>query len=204
MQFKAGMIFLKEKILAAVSLTILVWVMLLPNANPYFYTPNRDNGFYLYTGQVILKGGILYKNVWEERPPAMIYLNALGLWIGQNSRWGVWLVQLIFLSLAAWIGYGLMKRLWQRGAAIFGSLVWLWGVSHVMVTGNLIEEYPILFGFLSLLFFVLSFKVPKRRIYDLLIGVAAALSFLFRANTTGVQISIGLTGIIQIRLNAWQ
>jgi hypothetical protein len=191
--FKTVLLFIREKMLVIMSLASLVVVLLLPFANPYFYTPNRDNGFHLYAGRFILNGGVLYKALWEERPPAMFYLDALGLWIGRDSRWGVWLVEVLFLSVAAWVGYQLLKRLWQPGAAVFGSLMWLLGLSHIMVTGNLVEEYPILFGFLALLFFVLSVENPDRHLYDVLVGVAAAFSFLFRANTVGVEISIGLT-----------
>ena len=105
--------FFSRKILVLFSLASLVITWLLAKANPFFYLPNRDNGYYLYGGRFILNGGLLYKNLWEERPPAMYYLNALGIWIGRDSRWGVWLIELVFLTLAAWLGYRLMKKLWQ-------------------------------------------------------------------------------------------
>jgi hypothetical protein len=193
MAIKKIFYFCFEKILSVLSFLSLVIVLLLHYANPFFYLPNRDNGYYLYGGRFILNGGLLYKKLWEERPPAMYYLNALGIWLGRDSRWGVWLIELVFLTLAAWIGYGLIKKLWQPGAAVFGTLMWIWGLSRIMVTGNLIEEYPILFGFLALAFFILSIEHPNRRIYDVLIGVFAALSFLFRANTMGAEVAIGLS-----------
>jgi len=185
-----------EKILLVISLLCLVIVLILSKANPFFYQPNRDNGFYLYSGRLILNGGVLYKNIWEARPPAIFILNSMGLWLGRDSRWGVWLIELVFLTASAWLGYRLMRKLWQPGAAVFGTLLWMCGLSQITVTGNLIEEYPILFGFLALTFFILSIEAPNRRIFNVLIGVFAALSFLFRANTVGVEVAIGLTWLI--------
>ena len=181
---------LREKVLVGLSLSSLVIITLLAQANPYFYTPNRDNGFFLYAGRMILKGSLLYHHIWDSKPPAIFYMDAFGLWIGGGTRWGIWLLEFCFLFLAAWLGYALLKRCWQPGAAVFGTLVWIWGLSHVIVTGNLIEEYPLLFNFLALFLFIQSVQKPQQRIFDILIGNTAALSFLFRANNMGVQIAI--------------
>jgi hypothetical protein len=176
--------------LAEVFSAILLAALLLSPANPYLYLPNIDNGFFLYAGRLILKGGLPYVAFWDSKPPGIFYMDALGLWLGHDSRWGVWLLEFIFLSLTILTAYQLLKKLWQPGAAIFSTTLWVCALIQLLVTGNLIEEYPLLFNFLALWFFVQSIFSPRKRSIDFLIGLTAAVSFLFRANNIGVQISI--------------
>ena len=53
-----------------------------------------DSGVFLYTGWRILNGELPYRDVWDHKPPIIFYINALGLAIANNSRWGVWLIEL--------------------------------------------------------------------------------------------------------------
>ena len=184
----------------SLSFSVLVILLLLPNADPYFYTPNRDSGFFLYAGRVILKGGLLYRDVWDSKPPAIFYLNALGLWLGRDTRWGVWLLEFLFLFCSTWIAFLLIKKLWNTTAAVAGTLFWLWAASRVMATGNLIEEYPLLFSFLALYCFYQATQHPRQWVYPFLIGTTAALNFLFRANIIGVPLAILIAFFIDAAL----
>ncbi len=58
----------------------------------------------------MLNGEIPYLDVWDHKPPVILLINALGLPIGGGSRWGVWLVELGLLFLAALLGFKLIKR----------------------------------------------------------------------------------------------
>ena len=62
--------FIVDKIAVPLSLAGMVLVILLANANPYFYAPNRDNCLFLFIAKTILKGGTLYRDVWDNKPPA--------------------------------------------------------------------------------------------------------------------------------------
>jgi hypothetical protein len=70
----------------------------------------RDSGVFLYLGWRILNGELPYRDIWDHKPPVIFYLNALGLAISGNSRWGVWAVELAFLFAVAFIGYLLIKK----------------------------------------------------------------------------------------------
>ena len=168
----------------------------LSPGNPYLNLPNIDNGFFLYTGRLILKGGLPYHAFWDSKPPAIFYVDALGLWLGRDSRWGVWLLEFIFLTLAVLTAYQLLKKQWEPGAAIFGTLAGVWALSQVLITGNLVEEYPLLFNFLALWLFSQSISAPGRRSTDFWVGLTAAASLLFRANNIGVQISIAAAWLV--------
>jgi hypothetical protein len=116
--------------------------------------------------------------------------------INSGTRWGVWLLEFLFLYSAAVIGYRLLRKIWQPGAAIFGMVFWVWGLDSVFWKGDLVEEFPLLFSMAALSFFWLGIRNPKIRLYDCLIGGMAALSFLFRAINIGMGTAIVLSWII--------
>jgi hypothetical protein len=147
----------------------------------------------LYIGRLILRGEVPYINAWDSKPPAIFYINALGLWLGLGTRWGVWLLEFLFLYSAALIGYHLLRKVWNPGAAIFGMIFWVWGLDNVFWRGNLVEEYPLLFSMAALSFFWLGNRYPKNRLYDFLIGTLTVFSFLFRANNIGMGVAIAIS-----------
>ena len=159
--------------------------------------PSRDGGSFTYIGSLILKGNIPYRDVWDQKAPGIFYLDALGLWLGHGTRWGIWFLEFVFLYGAALTGFTLMRNLWNNVAALFGTALWLVGLNIVLGGGgNFTEEYPLLFNFIAVYIFWKSLRSPNNRFYDFILGLTLALSFLFRANNIGVQISIVLTMLI--------
>jgi hypothetical protein len=183
------------RFLPFLALAIFV-ILVVGRANPYTTLPTRDSGCYLYIGRLILRGDVPYIAAWDSKPPGIFYINALGLFIGRGTRWGVWLLEFLFLYSTAVIGYRLLRKVWQPGAAIFGMIFWVWGLDNVFWKGDLVEEFPLLFSMAALSFFWLGNRNPKNRLYDFLIGVMTVLSFLFRANNIGMGIAIALSWII--------
>ena len=178
-----------QTILQVIFLGLLVAIV-LAQANPLYQVPNRDSGFFMYAGSQILKGKLLYLDIWDSKGPLVFYINALALWLGRGSRWGVWGMEFIFLFLSALIGFNLMKKFWGLVSAVFGSLMWFYAFNNVARGGNFTEEYSLLFGFLAIFLFWLSNQNLQNIVYPFLIGLMLALSFLLRANNIGVQLSI--------------
>jgi len=191
---KKNTVFL-QNILLIVLLALLVLIVLV-QTNPLVDYPDRDGGSFNYIGSLILKGKIPYVDVWDQKPPGIFYLNALGLWLGHGTRWGVWFMEFVFGFGYALTGYILMRKLWNNGAALFGTAIWLIGFNKLMDGGNFTEEYSLLFNFVAIYVFWMSLRSQQKKIYDFILGLTLALSFLFRANNIGVQISIALTLLI--------
>ena len=178
------------------SFLVLLSLIVVAQANPILKLPGRDNGTYLYIGSQILSGKLPYKDAWESKPPAIFYVNALGLWLGKGTRLGVWLMEFFAIFLATLISFILLQRLWKNQAALFGTLVWLYGLNRTLEGGNLTEEYSLPFSFLALLVFLYALEKPNLRFPDILIGTLFAINFLFRPNNTITQAAIALTLIL--------
>lgn len=157
--------------------------------NPLTTTPATDSGFFMYTGDQILKGKLLYVDIWDNKGPLIFYINALGLYLAKGFRWGVWAVEFLFLFSSALIGYQTLSKRWGRASALFGTFVWVLGLHHLHGGRNSTEEYSLLFSFITLYMFWKKAQDPSKKYCDYVIGIAFALSFLLRANNIGAQIS---------------
>ena len=174
----------------------LMVALVLAQSNPLYQAPNRDGGLFMYMGDQVLKGKLLYVDIWDNKGPLIFYLNALGLFLGQGHRWGVWGLEFIFVFLAAFLGFMLMKRMWGIAPAIFGTYFWLIGFNSVMRGGNFTEDYSLLFNFAAIYLFWNDLQKGPKWIYQFMIGVMLALSFLLRANNIGVELSIAIAVVV--------
>ena len=172
---------------------VLLTALVLNFANPLFDKPSRDGGFFLYAGNQILQGKIPYLDVWDNKGPAIFYINALGLWLGGGSRWGVWAVEFLCIFGTFLIMYRSLSKRWGGGAALFGVTMAGLGLRVALGFGNYTEEYALLFNAAGLYLFLSMVDTEQERNYwkYFWIGALFGLSFAFRANNIG-----GLFGIL--------
>ena len=177
-----------DRLLLLLVLAIMVGLLMI-QANPLTKLPSRDSGFFLYGGSQILEGKLPYLDFWDSKGPGIFYMNALGLWLGNGYRWGVWLLEYILLMIACYIFFQAVAKKWGTGAALLSNAAWIYGLSRVWEGGNLTEEYSLFFSFILLSYFLISEGEPDRKLY-LSVGVIFVINFFFRANNTGVSIAI--------------
>ena len=143
-------------ILSNVLLALLIIVLsliVLSQANPGMNVPSRDYGIFSYIGQQIVLGKLPYKDAWDHKPPAVFYVDALGLWAAHGLRWGIWAIEFICLAAATWLSYLLIKKLWGVFPALCAVAIWTFGLNITLQGGNITEEFPLPLHFLALIFF---------------------------------------------------
>lgn len=172
-------------ILAALSVYVL-WPV-SPINMPY---DGRDSGVFLYAGWRILNGEVPYRDVWDHKPPMIFFLNALGLWITPDSRWGVWGLELVSLLLAALLSYLVMQRSMGETPALIGTALWMMAmVPCFRAGGNWTTEYtlPLQFAVLWLL------PIPFSRLAWwrwLGIGFLGGVAFFTKQTAIGIWLTI--------------
>lgn len=169
--------------------TLVVLLPVSPLNAPYSL---RDSGVFLYTGWRILSGELPYTHVWDHKPPMIFFLNALGLSISPHSKWGVWLLEFVFLFLAAYIGFKLCKQAFGVFAASISTFIWLFALFSILSGGNLTTEYTLLFQFASLFLFWLANSKDKTGYHYLSIGLLGGFTFFFKQTAIGLWIAIGI------------
>lgn len=171
--------------------------VLLPTSPLNMPLTFRDSGVFLYFGWRILNGELPYRDMWDHKPPVVFYINAAGLAIANNSRWGVWLIELILLCFAAFLGYQLIKKLFGPFPAVFSLLLWLLSLVALLQGGNFTTEYTLVLQFAALW---LVYHTDKSRRPDwifFLIGLTGAIAFFTKQTAIGVWIAIVLYLTIQ-------
>ena len=183
---------------------VVLFVLLLisPLNMPFI---RRDSGVFLYSGWRILNGEVPYRDIWDNKPPVIFYINAAGLAISDGSRWGVWGIEFISLLLAAFISFVLIKKIFGRLPALFSLCLWLLSFIGVISGGNYATEYTLSMQFACLW---LAYESEKKGGYTwrgYLIGLLSGIAFFTKQNTVGIGFAIILYLLIsKIKAGEWK
>ena len=175
--------------------------VLIPHSPSFVTFPARDPGIFLYIGDQILHGSIPYRDVWDHKPPVIYYLNALGLWLGGGSVWGVWWLELVSLFVAATFGYLLLERAETPNVGALASLMWLMqaGVLLAFEDGNYPEEFVLPLQFVALYLWSRAARHGPNYWGWYVIGLTGAVAFLLKQNAIGIWIAISLHALVSAR-----
>lgn len=172
-------------------------VVLLPTNPQNMPYSSRDSGVFLYIGWRILNGELPYRDIWDHKPPMIFYINALGLAITDNSRWGVWFLEFISLALATYIGYKIIQNAFGSKSAILSTWLWLLTLVFVIQGGNFTTEYTLPLQFAAVW---LSIKTIERKNFShwrwFLVGILGGIAFFTKQTAIGIWVSIVIFLII--------
>lgn len=183
-------------------LAAILSLILLKYANPLLYPPGRDGGAYMFGGRHVLHGKILYIDYWEAKGPMIFFINAMGLLIGRDSRWGIWLVECSFWVFSAVLGLLTLKKRYGLLSALIGISMMMLAGKQWVGAGNFTEEYSLLFTWISVFAFFQFIQKPTAKLYPIILGAMLAVNFFIRANncvTAGVLILIGILHTTQTK-----
>lgn len=166
---------------------LFILLIISPLVMPFV---RRDSGTFLYSGWRILNGEVPYRDIWDNKPPVIFYINAAGLAISGGSRWGVWGIEFISLLLAAFISFVLIKKIFGRLPALFSLCLWLLSFIGIISGGNYATEYTLPMQFACLW---LAYESEKRGGYSwrgYLIGLLSGIAFFTKQNAAGIGLAI--------------
>ena len=163
--------------IAITVVAVLVAIVAARAFNPYTGTaPHIDSGVYLGAAEHILHGKVLYKEIWDHKPPVVHAIDALALRFGDHTvnsirsmeRWWAALAALAVLA----IGVIAFENLALAGVA---SLIFVMHFYHPNVMrGNQPEEYG---SILTLVAVMLCLASTACRRWSLPAAAASGLFF---------------------------
>lgn len=155
---------------------------LFAQSNPFQMSFVGDTGVYIYIAKEILEGRMPYRDVFDHKGPLIYLFDALGLLI--NDKFGIWLVELIFIFVTFLFAYKIARLLkCNRLSSCIVVTIGIFALLNYFQGGNLTEEYACVFITASLYYFLYFFingTIEKLQIA--LTGISFAAVCMLRAN----------------------
>lgn len=140
-----------------------------------------DDQMFGYFGWRILHGAVVYRDVWDNKPPGIYWMNALGFWIGRDSYWGVVVLCVIALLSTHVLFFAICASNYFRGSAAVATVIAGFFFTHGYFQGgtNRTETFLIPFELAAVLLYMRGHYRDRAWCW-LLAGVCAGIAFLFK------------------------
>ncbi len=154
-----------------------------------------DSGLFAYYGQQILAGRVLYKDLWDEKPPGVYYVDALAILIAGETPWSIWWLGLAWIAATTIVLFFILYTLTGMIPALAAALVFLLTALYpdYYQRGNFTEVYALLPQVLAIAALAKYLSAGKSR-WVFFLGMMTAAAFLFKPT----YIAMGLAALIVI------
>lgn len=150
----------------------------------------NDSGVFIYMGQRITRGEVLYIDVWDNKPPLLHYFNALGLVLAGGSAAGVFALCLLGTLFTMAVIWQLLKQWIEPAIAALGLSFFLLAYQRLVDTPNLTEVWSLPFQALGLLFIVRCLQGRAGPFTMAFVcGIATGVALQLRPNNIGIGVA---------------
>jgi hypothetical protein len=110
--------------------------------------PDVDSGMYSALGLHVLHGYVPYRDIWEQKPPMIFFIEAFALWAAEESVAGIRDIERVCGFIRGIVFFFIVRKAfgsaWLAGVASFVFLAYFYS-RNVFQGGNLTEEYATIF-----------------------------------------------------------
>lgn len=159
----------------------------------YWRTDVVDDQMFGYYGWRILHGARVYLDVWDNKPPGIYWVNALGFLVGADSYLGVIALCVVALLVAHAGFFIAAAAVYHRGAAALTTILLSFYLTHAYFTGgtNRTETFLVACELAAVAFYLRAFA-RERWWKCYLAGVLCGAAFLFKQTGLAAWGAMGL------------
>lgn len=147
-----------------------------------------DESTYILIAEALLQGKVLYKDVWDTKPPGIFLLFAGVRYFFENTIFAIRILATIFVSSTAFFLYLISKHIYPKNSfqALFTgifyvSLISFNGFSFAIARGLGLEaNTELFFIFFTVVGFYFYFIAKHRFTYLFLSGLALGIAFMIK------------------------
>lgn len=189
-------------LLLTATVLIILPILTISQVAAHYRVDVVDDQMFGYYGWRVAHGATLYNDVWDNKPPAVYWTNALGFLIGNDSYGGV--IALCALAVTASIAcyFVISASIYYRGAAAAGTILAAFFLTHGFFQGgtNRTETYLMAFELAAV---ALYFRGHARDQWWkwLLAGMCCGCAFLYKQVGLAAWGAMGLHTIILVVLH---
>ena len=168
-------------LLIAVLVLIITPLIVLAEVLAYYRTDVVDDQMFGYYGWRIAHGAIPYVDVWDNKPPGIYWINAVGMALGGGSYFGVIALCVVALVVSHAAFFVTGASLWHRGSAVFATILLGFYLTHAYYTGgtNRTETFLVACELTAVAFYMRGWARDRWWTWYLA-GVMCGLAFLFK------------------------
>jgi 4-amino-4-deoxy-L-arabinose transferase-like glycosyltransferase len=174
----------KARLGSLLGLILLAVVVQIPYAPTIDTNMRRDSGAFAYIGSRLLRGDIPYADLWDHKPPAIYYLNAVALRVLGEGRWAIWALGLAVSCTCVVLFFSLVGSDFGVPLGVFASAIFVTSMHSPLIYegGNLTEEYAML-PQLLILWSASKYFYSRSPRWLLLSGAGTTACFAFKQST---------------------
>lgn len=135
-------------ILSVVLLVMVSWIGWNSLNSMCFLGPDIDSGMYSALGLHVLHGYVPYRDIWEQKPPMIFFIEAFALWITDHSVGGIRDLERVCGCLRGALFFLIVRKAfgseWLAAMSTSVFLAYFYSPG-VFQGGNLTEEYATVF-----------------------------------------------------------
>jgi hypothetical protein len=171
------------------SLSLLITVMVLTivplialsQVVAYWRTDVVDDQMFGYYGWRIAHGATVYRDIWDNKPPGVYWINAVGMLVGADSYFGVIAMCALAMAVAHAAFFVAGAAVYHRGASALTTILLACYLLHAYYTGgtNRTETFLVACELAAVALYLRGF-VRDRWWKWYLAGLCAGLAFLFK------------------------
>lgn len=191
----------------AVCLAMAAVMLLFASQSSPLYPINEwaDANCLLTVGRVMHAGGVVYRDIYEQKGPTLYLLHALAACVSDSGFLGVYLMETLSLAAALFAAYRLFRLraggAWSLGgAAVWGAIVL---ISPSFCKGDSAEEFcmPLLMAAMAVAYAEYGRRAkPMRFAWLAFCGLMAGLIFTIKYTLLGAMLGLCLCeGVLALR-----
>lgn len=174
------------------------------STSPIYAYQGFDSAIFKIIGQGITQGKLPYVDLFDHKGPLIFFADALGLWL-IPGRWGIFLLQVLFLSVTLSLVFKTCCLITDRKGAFFSTLLLCIPMIDLIVEGNQCEEWCLPLISLCLYLSVRWTLERDKRLHpywqSLVYGLCFALIFFVRPNDAVASVGSLMLGVFLLLLS---
>jgi 4-amino-4-deoxy-L-arabinose transferase-like glycosyltransferase len=165
--------------------------------SPHYVGLKSDSSIFAYGGNMVSEDKLLYRDLWNDKPPAIFYMDAMAIRLMGTSLWTFWWWDIFWVTLSCSTLFLILRKLTGTFSAMLASGVFLITLMYptIFEGGNLTEMY----GTLPLILIIgvgFLFFQSKRKSFAFVLGFLTAVAFLFKQTCVALGIGFALATLI--------
>jgi len=172
-------------------------MIVLSQVIAYWRTDVVDDQMFGYFGWRIAHGARVYIDVWDNKPPGIYWINALGMLLARDHYGGIMALCVLALVIAHTCFFAIGASLYFRGAATLATILLSFFLTHAFYTGgtNRTETFVVACELSAVLLYVRGFARDRWWKWYAA-GLCCGVAFLFKQVGLAAWAALGVHTVV--------